>query len=314
MREHGAVRRAVIPFLFFGLVSVACTGSSNPTSTPSQATTFALQVASSDLYTGSPQRVEVGVFNQTDQGVQLLTGGSIPLSLAPADGGDAVTGQARYVPAPGMPSPSSPGLTTPADNRGVYALEHVTFPSSGVWNASLSFDAGGQPVDLSTSFGVSDSPALPAPGDRAFRTYNLTMADAGADAEAVDSRAQGGQKVPDPDLHQDTIAAALAAHRPILALFATPVYCASQFCGPSTDALEQLSKAGPADAAYIHVEIYENHAKGKVNQAAAQWLLRNGNLTEPWLFLIGRDGKILDRWGPLFDPKEVLAELEKAAR
>jgi hypothetical protein len=313
MREHGAVRPAVIACLL-GLVSVACSGSSSEAPPPSQATTFALQVASSDLYTGPAQRVEVGVFDQTDQGVQLLTGGTIPLSLAPADGGDAITGQANYVPAPGMPSPSSPGLTTPSENRGVYVLEGVTFPSSGVWNASLSFNAGGQPVDLSTSFGVSDTPALPASGDRAFRTENLTMADAGTDAEAVDSRAENGKKVPDPELHQDTIAAALAAHRPILALFATPVYCASQFCGPSTDALEQLSKAGPADAAYIHVEIYENYAKNKINQAAAQWLLRNENLTEPWLFLIGRDGKILDRWGPLFDPKEVLAELEKAAR
>lgn len=314
MREHGPVRAAVIACLFVGLGSVACSGSSSEPVASDQATSFALQVASSDLYTGSPQRVEVGVFNQTDQGIKLLTGGTIPLSLTPADGGDAITGRANYVPAPGMPSPSSPGLTTPAENRGVYVLAPVTFPSTGVWNASLSFDAGGQPVDLSTSFGVSDAPALPAPGDKALRTENLTMADAGTDAEAVDSRAQGGEKVPDPDLHQDTIAAALAAHRPILALFATPVYCASQFCGPSTDALEQLSKAGPADAAYIHVEIYENHAKGKINRAAAQWLLRNGNLTEPWLFLIGRDGTILDRWGPLFDPKEVLAELDKAAR
>ena len=29
---------------------------------------------------------------------------------------------------------------------------------------------------------------------------------------------------------------------------------------------------------------------------------RNGDLTEPWLFLIGSDGTILDRWCPLFDP------------
>jgi hypothetical protein len=306
------MRRTVIACLTAALAAVSCTGSSSSDTAPSPSTTFALQTASSDLFTGAPQRVEVGIFDQTDQGVQLLTGGKIPLTLTPADGGNPIQGQASYVPAPGLPAPSTPGLTSPAENRGVYLLDNVTFPTSGVWNATLSFNAGGQQIDLADSFGVSDTAALPAPGEKAFPTKNLTMADARSNPEAVDSRAQNGQKVPDPELHQETIAAAMAAHRPILALFATPVYCMSQFCGPSTDALEQLAKQGPADAAYIHVEIYKDFQKNQVNQAAAQWLLRNGKLTEPWLFLIGRDGTIVDRWGPLFDPNEVLRELEKA--
>ena len=307
------MRRMVWVWLAAGLVSVSC--SSPPSSAASNpGSSFSLEVASSDLYTGAPQRVEVGVFSQTDQGVQLLTGGTVPLSLVAADGGQPIEGKATYIPAPGTPSSASPTLTPPSEARGVYELEDVTFPSTGVWNATLSFVANGQPVDLSAAFGVSDAPALPAEGDKAFHTENLTMADAATEPQAVDSRAQDGEKVPDPELHRDTIAAALDAHRPILALFATPVYCMSQFCGPTTDALEQLSKTGPPDAAYIHVEIYHNYAKGQINRAAAQWLLRNGDLTEPWLFLIGRNGVIIDRWGPLFDPHEVLAELEKAAR
>jgi hypothetical protein len=307
------MRRMVLVWLAAGLVAVSCTGDSQ-TPTPTPASTFSLQVASTDLYVGAPQRVEVGVFNSTAQGVQLLTGGSIPLKLQPADGGPSIEGTATYVPAPGTKVPTSPTLTSPADSRGVYELRDVTFPSFGVWNANLSFNANGQPVDLNTSFGVSDKPVLPAPGDTAFHTENLTMADAKTEPQAVDSRAQDGAKVPDPELHQETIASALDAQQTILALFATPVYCESQFCGPSTDALEQLSKQGPPDAAYIHVEIYANHDKLQINRAAAQWLLRNDDLTEPWLFLIGRDGRILDRWGPLFDPHEVLTELEKADR
>jgi hypothetical protein len=218
------------------------------------------------------------------------------------------------VAAPGTPSPSSPTLTTPADGRGVYELDDVTFPTIGVWNAQLSFTVNGRTEDLTAAFGVSDRPALPAPGDRAFRTENLTMADAPTDPEAIDSRAQDGAKVPDPELHRDTIAGALAAHRPILALFSTPLYCESQLCGPTTDALERLAETGPADAAYIHVEIWENHAKQQLNAAAKRWLLRDGDLTEPWLFLIGPDGVVIDRWAPLFDPREVLEELEKADR
>ena len=302
------------------LAAVACTNdspsASSCTSIPSSSTTssFALQMGSSDLYAGAPQRVQVGVFSQTAEGIQLLTGGSIPLSLAPADCGQPIQGTAHYVPAPGTAVASSPTLTSPSKGRGVYQLERVTFPSTGLWTASLSFTADGQPQTLTTQFGVADKPALPAPGQKALDTTNLTMADKNVSTQAIDSRAQGGAKIPDPELHQDTISGALAAHRPILALFSTPVYCQSEFCGPSTDALEQIAKAGPKNVAYIHVEIYKDYAKHEVNTAAKQWLLRNGNLTEPWLFLIGPDGKILDRWSPLFDVHEVQAELDRVAR
>jgi hypothetical protein len=298
------------------LTAVACTKdtASSGGASPSPST-FALQVATSDLYAGTAQRVQVGVFNQTADGIQVLTGGAIPLSLVPADGGQPIQGTARYVPAPGTAVAADPTLTSPSKARGVYQLDDVTFPSAGVWNATLSFnDPDGQQENLTTQFGVSDKPALPAPGDKAYATKNLTMADTSVDPQAIDSRAQNGAKVPDPELHQETIAAALATHQPILALFSTPVWCTSQFCGPSTDALEQLARTGPKDAAYIHVEIYENHAKNEVNAAAKQWLLRNGDLTEPWLFLIGRDGKIIDRWAPLFQVSQVRAELDRAAR
>jgi hypothetical protein len=315
MREHGAVRRlSVLAVALAFLAGVACTNDSSSaagSSTPSS--TISLEVASSDLYTGPPQRVQVGVFSNTSNGIQLLTGGSIPLSLTPADGGQPIQGTAHYVPAPGTAVGSSPTLTSPADARGVYELDHVTFPSVGVWTATLSFTSNGPPQTLTSQFGVSDAPALPAPGQKALDTTNLTMADTNVNPASIDSRAMDGKKVPDPELHQDTISGALAAHRPILALFATPVYCMSEFCGPSTDALEQIARTGPKDAAYIHIEIYKDFAKHELNTAAKQWLLRNGGLTEPWLFLIGTDGKIVDRWSPLFDPSEVRAELDRVA-
>jgi hypothetical protein len=316
MREHGSMRRTMIASVLAGLLLAAC-GSTSSTSTagtsPSASTNFALQVASTDLYAGTAQRVQVGVFGSTtEQGVQLLTGGSIPLSLVAADGGAPITGDAHYVPAPGTPSTSSPTLTPPSKARGVYQLDDVTFPGAGVWQAELSFTAGDQPVDLTASFTVAETPAYPAPGQPALKTANLTMAD-DANPQAIDSRAQDGAPVPDPELHQDTIASAIAAHRAALVLFATPVYCTSQFCGPTTDALQKLAKTGPSTADYIHIEIWNDFQKSVVNKAAGEWLLRNGDLTEPWLFLIGPDGTIVDRWGPLFEPAEVRAELVEVA-
>jgi len=315
MREHGSMRRTMTASVLAGLLLAACASASSPSSggtSPSAGTNFALQVASTDLYAGTAQRVQVGVFGSTDQGVQLLTGGSIPLTLVAADGGAPITGTANYVPAPGTPSTASPGLTPASQARGVYQLKDVTFPSAGVWQAQLSFTNGDQPVDLTSSFAVADKPAYPAPGQPALKTVNLTMADKG-NPQAIDSRAQDGAPVPDPELHQDTIAGAIAAHRAALVLFATPVYCTSQFCGPTTDALQQLAKTGPRTADYIHVEIYNDYSTSTINKAAGDWLLRNGDLTEPWLYLIGTDGTIVDRWSPLFDPAEVRAELLQVA-
>ena len=314
------MRRPLLLAAILCLVAMACSsggasdgGTTTADPSASSATTFALQVASTDLYAGAPQRVQVGVFGSSEEGVELLTGGTIPLSLVSGDGGDPISGTASYVPAPGTPSPSQPGLTSPSKARGVYQLEDVTFPAAGQWQAQLSFNAAEQPIDLTDTFVVADEPALPAPGQKALRTDNLTMTSNDAPMAAVDSRAQDGAKVPDSELHQATIADALAEHRAALVLFATPVYCQSQFCGPSTDALEGFAKTGPSDVDYIHVEIWRDYQAQQINRAAADWLYRNDDLTEPWLYLIGPDGVIVDRWSPLFDPAEVQKELQKVA-
>ncbi len=317
-------RRLLLFSTLLALVATACGGTSSNTSSASSAaaggvdpSTFAAEVASTDLYVGPPQAVDVGVFSSTGQsGVSLLTSGTITMKLAPSQGGAGTTTDtaAHYVPAPGTSGSASgtPALTTPDVARGVYQADDVRFDAPGVWQADVSFTVDGTPIQLSAHFQVAAKPALPAPGEEAFLTQNLTMASK-VDPQAVDSRAIDGAKVPDPELHQHTIAQAIAAGKPALVLFSTPVYCQSQFCGPSTDALEQIAKARPGEAYYIHVEIWADYAKGQINAAAKQWLYRNGDLTEPWLFLIGPDGKIVQRWGPLFDPQEVLNALDGVA-
>jgi hypothetical protein len=315
--------RRLLSLAALGVVfSSACAGgdTSSPTSAGSGSidpTTFAASMGSTDLYVGAPQRVQIGLFSSTPSGgTRLVTSGTIAMTLTPPAGsGTPVQTTADYIPAYGTQGDASgvPTLTTPADARGVYGADDVAFDAPGVWQATVSLTLEGAPLQLSTQFQVNAKPALPAPGQEALHTENLTMS-SDVDPVAIDSRAQDGQPVPDPDLHDTTIAAAVAQHRASLVLFATPVYCQSQFCGPSADGLEELARTGPKDAAYIHVEIWKHFAAtgGVVNQAAADWVYRNGDLTEPWLFLIGRDGTIVDRWGPLFDVQEVMRELRQA--
>jgi hypothetical protein len=315
------VRRTLLTAaLALGVLATACSGSDEPNvSTPSGSSppsNLAASVASSDLWAKAPQHFELGAFKSDGQGVSLLTFGTVDFAFSfLGDGsgapepGPSATG--TYLGAFGTPQDGpSPTFSAPSDARGVYQAEGITFDQPGTWQVDTTIDVPGSgSTTLSSQFPVAAKPSLPAPGDTALRTDNLTMDSKGVPASAIDSRALDGAAVPDPELHATTIAASIAAHRPVLVIFATPTYCQSQFCGPEVDGVQSLAAKYADKAAFIHVEIWRNFNKSVINQAAADWLLRNNDLTEPWLYLIGADGVIVDRWGPLFDENEVAKEL-----
>jgi hypothetical protein len=305
--------RARVAAVMVAALLASCAG--DPTSSPSAPATgdpgaYGAQVASTDHYIDAPQRVQFGVISEdANRGVLLLTSGTIDVELTPPDGagGTPVRGTARYVAAPGTQvTDGPPSLTAPDVGRGVYQID-AAFDVAGTWTADLSFATSSGTTTVPATLPVHDEPALPAPGQPAIMSRNLTVDS--RDTQAVDSRALDGAPIPDPELHATTIRAAIEQGRPIVALFATPVYCESRFCGPTTDALADMAAAGDPDAAYVHVEIWHDFSAGEVNAAAAEWLLREGSLSEPWLYLIDAEGIITDRWSPLFDPDEVAAEL-----
>jgi hypothetical protein len=277
------------------------------------------EVASVDLVAGQPQRFLVGVFAQS--GLVLSFGevsfrfiylGTKAQPSAPVTG---PTTTASYVPTPGTPDTrSAPTLTQPSQGRGVYQAEGVRFDSAGIWRVEVRADVDGRASSAAAAFTVLDKPRLPDVGQPALHTENLTLRTKGAPPEAIDSRAADGGSVPDPQLHQWTIADALDRHLPILVTFATPVYCTSRFCGPTVEEVAQLQRRFADRAVFIHVEIWRDYQNSVVNQAAADWVYRGGDLTEPWTFLVGADGRILDRWGSLFDASDVSAELAKLPR
>lgn len=324
--------RLAVPVLALAVLAAACSGDGSSsgggptdaaTGTATPTSNLAAQVASADLYVGAPQDFQVGVFASDDNGVKLVSFGSIDLtfsylgtdgSASAQSGSPAGTFAATYVSAPGTgvgDDTGVPSLTAPTDARGVYVNEDVTFSEPGIYEAQVAADIGGLGAQsLTATFQVLAEPALPAPGDQALKTKNHVIGEKGVEPVSIDSQAQDGAPIPDPELHRMTIAQAIAAGSPALVLFATPVYCQSLFCGPTLDAEQTLAADHSGQAEFIHIEIWKDHPKSVVNEAAADWLLRNGDLTEPWLYLIGGDGTIVDRWGPLFDPAEVAAALD----
>jgi hypothetical protein len=203
-------------------------------------------------------------------------------------------------------------VTDPNEGRGVYEADGVTFDRAGFWTAEVTVDVQGLGTQTAeASLPVLEAPQIPAPGDRALRTENLTLDSKGVPQGAIDSRATTTGEIPDPELHEWTIARAIEQGRPALVLFATPVYCVSRFCGPVTDMVQELSHRFADRAVFIHVEIYKEFGETSVvNDAALEWLQTpDGNLTEPWLFLIGDDGVILDRWASMWSEDDVEAAL-----
>jgi hypothetical protein len=301
------------------LLAAAC---SAPSPTPKDNTSYAAQMASTWHYVGAPQRVDVGIFASDAGGVRAVTQGTVRLSFqflgsaGSSSAGAGPTATAHYVPVPGTSSDGQEP-TVATGNRGVYEAEGVTFDQPGLWQVTLTATIDGTDQTLEATFPVSAKSQIPAPGQRALRSDNLTIRSKDVPKAAIDSMAEGGNGIPDLELHRWTIADAIAQHHPALVLFGTPAHCTSQFCGPEVTELQRLAGRFPDRAVFIHIEIWKdyNASPQVMNKTAADWLLRTLSdgtpvMYEPWLYLIGSDGMIVRRWGPLFDTNEVSAALQ----
>jgi hypothetical protein len=126
---------------------------------------------------------------------------------------------------------------------------------------------------------------IPGVGDRPPKVQTDTLASAHGDIGAIDTR------VPPDDMHARSFAD-VVGKKPVALLFATPQLCQSRVCGPVVDvALQMKAKYGDR-IEFIHQEVYQdnNPAKGLREP------LRRFNLaTEPWLFVVGRNGRITAR-------------------
>jgi hypothetical protein len=150
---------------------------------------------------------------------------------------------------------------------------------------------------------VATRPQAPAVGDRAVPSRTPTLASAHGDAALVTTASP-----PDRSLLRYSVAESLAAHSPFVLLFATPKYCQSRTCGPVVDVARAVQKrlAGTG-VRFIHVEIYQdnNPAQG-YNRWFKEWRLPS----EPFVFLVGRDGRIKGR----FEGSVSVGELSAAVR
>jgi hypothetical protein len=143
---------------------------------------------------------------------------------------------------------------------------------------------------------------VPSVGDPAPRVHTPTEADVGGDVEQIDTR------VPPSSMH-DADFADVVGKKPVVLVFATPLLCQSRVCGPVVDIAEQVKSQLGDKAEFIHMEIYNDNEinKGERPQVRA-WRLPS----EPWVFAIDRQGRVVERIEGAFSADELTAAAKKA--
>lgn len=226
------------------------------------------------------------------------------LYVARADGTD-VRGpfRARYLPLTVEPKfASSTSRRDPDSAKSIYVAS-PEFPGPGSY-LILGATELDQRVVAASPVSVSVRRSWPPPdvGEPAPRVHTPTRESAGGDLESIDTR------VP-PDSMHDTDLASVLGRRPVMLLFATPGLCPSRICAPVADIAEQLKADRGRDAAFIHMEIWNENRPdaGQRPQVRAY-----GLPSEPWLFAIDRHGRVAARIEGAFSPDELRDALHAA--
>lgn len=101
---------------------------------------------------------------------------------------------------------------------------------------------------------------------------------------------------PDCGMHDVSLETAIAEGRPVVLTIATPKFCTSAICGPVVDVVMGVKEAvGRDDVVFVHAEVFTDAGNTPTQIVTAYELP-----TEPWTFVVGADGKVVDRFdGPV---------------
>ncbi|MSO95946.1 MAG: hypothetical protein EXQ81_09170 [Thermoleophilia bacterium] len=193
-----------------------------------------------------------------------------------------------------------------ADAQNIYVTTLETPAPGKYW--ILAEPIGGKKIQALGNLVIRKHAAAPEVGDRAIPSRNPTVAP-GAPVKSV--RAATTAEPPDLNLLRTTVAAAMAAKRPFVVTFATPLYCQTRTCGPVVQVIQSVARDWQDKGVeFIHVEIFRDNdpAKG-TNRWVDEWTLP----TEPFTFVVDRTGVIRTRFEGAFSPAELEAAVRKVA-
>jgi hypothetical protein len=171
----------------------------------------------------------------------------------------------------------------------------VRFDQKGSWAVLVVTQTGNTFVAAPANVEVSTKKAdtIPDVGEAAPKVATDTLASVGGNEDMLDTR------TPPSDMHEQSLDKVLGK-KPVALLFSTPQLCQSRVCGPVTDIAVELKAKYGDRIEFIHQEVYvDNDPNQGLREPLQAFRLR----TEPWLFVIGKDGKITKRLEGSFGQK-----------
>ncbi len=190
-----------------------------------------------------------------------------------------------------------------------YFALRTTLPEPGIYDLITTVD--GQRVSLPVQAFDPEEAAVVLVGEPLPAVVTATVNDP-LDVDPLCTRR------PDPcEFHNRTAAEVVEAGEPLALLIATPLLCATSYCGPVLDVLIRTVDDFPT-VVPVHVEVYANAADVDFNLldpdiTPAAALGELGLDFEPSLFLVDRDGIVVERIDNVFDDLELKEGLAKIA-
>ncbi len=188
----------------------------------------------------------------------------------------------------------------------------VDFDEVGEWKAEITVTRDGEKEIVPYVFSVQAESEIPNVGDPVPATKNLTL------AVVPDVMRISTDPEPEPAFYEMTVAEALDTGRPTVVIFATPAFCRTEFCGPIVDNAKEVHREFADRVNFIHIEPFVLDTLGQLvtdeqgapifTDAAKEWRIQ----TEPWVFVVGADGRIVVRFEGAVTPAELREAIERA--
>ncbi|MFN8223023.1 MAG: hypothetical protein U0R50_07185 [Gaiellales bacterium] len=195
------------------------------------------------------------------------------------------------------------GETAPAGS--IYVTTITVRGPGKVW--FMAEPVGGKRVQALGNLVVGKRSTAPNVGDRAISTETPTLRSTRGNLKLLST-----SRKPDRKLYETSVAEAVAAHEPFVVTFATPAFCQTRTCGPVVDVVSAVRRRFVGtDVRFIHAEVYRDNDPAKpVNRWLDDWHLQ----TEPFTFVVDRNGRVSAKLEGAFSVGELAAAVKHVAR
>jgi hypothetical protein len=242
-----------------------------------------------------------------DAEAELLVGASrYAFGLVGPDGPLPGAQATVYVGAdPAKPATATVGaveLTDPGlSGRGLYVAT-VPFAKAGEYFVAVVAKTAAGSFKGGTKVVVAKKSKSPVAGQRVPVVKTPTTSDP-MNAHPLCSRK------PKPcSMHAISLDRAVKSGKPTVVVFAAPAFCQTELCGPDVEIVQKVADRFAGRANFIHVEAYVNATTptdGKLAPALKAFHFDS----EPWLYLIDKNGVVHDRISGAFASSELTSRL-----